>query len=97
MPANCAGASGPFPASPATASTDTSTPFRETSLNPDSSRNQGLRHNPKHIGHICTDIAADLTRRAGDDPAWWGVVRQYALGHARWPDPFQPRKPKPRT
>lgn len=41
------------------------------------------------------DLVTLLTRRAGDDPAWWGVIRQYALGHARWPDPFQPRKPKP--
>lgn len=62
----------------------------------------GLRRNPQHTGHICTDmppkrtddLATLLTRRAGDDPAWWAVVRQYALGHARWPDPFQPRKPK---
>lgn len=40
-----------------------------------------------------SDLAADLTRRAGRDPAWWLVVRQYALGHARWPAPFHPRKP----
>ena len=51
---------------------------------------------PEPDAPVCVDsvdLAALLTRRAGDDPAWWLVVRQYTLGHARWPDPFQPRKP----
>lgn len=39
------------------------------------------------------DLVTLLTRKAGDDPAWWLVVRQYALGHATYPQPFRNRRP----
>lgn len=52
-------------------------------------------HRSSNVAPAYTDdLDALLTLRAFDDPAWWLVVRQYALGLARWPDPFQPRKPK---
>ena len=38
-------------------------------------------------------VGDDLALRAGLDPAWDAVLAVYLAGHARWPDPFQPRKP----
>ena len=43
------------------------------------------------------DVGDDLALRAALDPAWDAVLAVYLAGLARWPDPFQPRKPKPRT
>lgn len=76
-PAPSAGASTSSRASPAGASSATSTTQADIAI-----------RDPAE-----DDLVAMLTRRAGDDPAWWGVIRAYCDGHALFPDPFKPKRP----
>jgi hypothetical protein len=40
------------------------------------------------------NIADELATRAGLDPTWDAVLRQYLAGAAEWPEPFQSRPPR---